>query len=192
MARLVAAGDVARSRPSPTRRRPTPKPSASLSSSARSNGVVHEPGPGDRSHQRVQLAHHRLTCRRRRARALPRTRPTRGTDGTRGTGSTAPVDRSGAVALHQPQRVVAVGVGGVGTPPGEGRGDVDGRAADAALPAGDQRPAPRRPQPAATRALNSVIISSHTGSRRRRPCQNDCWRRASNSSNGVPCCSTHV
>ena len=64
-------------------------------------------------------------------------------------------------------------------------------AAHRAAEAGDAR---RRDghDPAATRALKSAINSSQIGRWRRRSRQNDCERRLSNTSNGVPCCSTHV
>ena len=151
----------------------------------------HESGAGDRRDQRVELGHHRVAGGGgeavRRNEAVPCEVAAKGEEGVGFAGGQQRRD-----ALHQLHGVAPVGLGGVGATPCERLRDVDGCTTHDALPTRHERPIHHHRQPAATRSLNSVIMSSHTGSRRRRPCQNDWCRRASNSSKGVPCCSTHV
>ncbi len=151
----------------------------------------HESGAGDRRDQRVELGHHRVAGGGgeavRRNEAVPCEVAAKGEEGVGLAGGQQRRD-----ALHQLHGVAPVGLGGVGAAPCERLRDVDGCTTHDALPTRHERPIHHHRQPAATRSLNSVIMSSHTGSRRRRPCQNDWCRRASNSSKGVPCCSTHV
>ena len=92
--------------------------------------------------------------------------------------------------LDELQCVMWIGVGRTRASPDQWRRNVDVRAAHRARPS--RCTTCKHCQPAATRALNSVIISSQTGRKRRSPRQKSCDRRASKKSNGVPCCSTHV
>ena len=153
-----------------------------------------EPVALHRGHLRVELGHHRCASRRReagsRGEAVPREVWAEREERVRLVGPISERYRhQRRRALHQLQHVVAI-VARTRAAPRERHRDVDRRAAHRARPPGHHRLLHH--EPAATCWLNSVIMPSHTGSRRRRPCQNDWWRRASNSSNGVFCCSTHV